>query len=378
MTIYRKLATAGLTAAAALAIAGCGAALKATSYSSLPAATTDTTAATSATTATTTASASLAPGTPAASPPSPAPAPDSASEPIALRWEQVPPPQPAEPIAIWPAPGTRTIQTYPVPGEKGQSIEVYAKDSDTESLYAAFLMNGTVYGLGRIAGYHYDKKENVTVEKVPVLIGGGGALVKLTGSTGAAATFTLYVESRNGVPEPLLAIEDGLTREVDLDFDGKPEIAATAGLPMSTRLYRWKGDHAETADLNTALGAASVAISPELAIEATYGSENLVRLYWFSPDRLSPFAQYTTEEYTSDTFLRIPYQKQELNDIKDAAEDIGLAEPYAAAKGIATDYGLQITIEEQDVLKIGYPHFSVRQSRNDLKAEVRRKGRQRS
>ncbi|MDI4643734.1 hypothetical protein [Cohnella hashimotonis] len=376
MAIDRKIATLALAAATALAFAGCGAAPEpagSASFSATVAATaTNTTKAPTEEAVPTAAPASIAPSASTAStapPTPPAPAPDADPEHASLRWEQVPPPPPAERFAKWPATGTRTIRTYPVPGENGRSIVVYAKEGDTESLYAAISMDGDVFGLGRIAGYLYDKKENVTVEKATGLFGGNGETVKLTGSTGASATIALYVGIRNGVPEPLLAIEEGLVREVDLDFDGKPEIAATGGLPMSTRLYRWNGRHAETCDLNAALGAESVAISPELAIEATDGSEDSVRLYWFSPERVSRFAEYTMEEYTSDTFVSIPYEKQELNDIKDAARDIGLAEPYAAAKGIATDYGLRISIEDKDVLSISYPHFFIRQSKRDLRPE---------
>lgn len=374
MTFYRKTATAGLAAAIALALAGCGAAPETARTSSAPSATAVTapaltptsTAEASATTAFASSAASvLSPEASSAKPPVPANGanPDQAP----LHWERLPPPPPAARIAKWPAADTRTIRTYPVPGYEGQQIVVYAKDGDTEALYAALSIDGEAYALGPIAGYLYDRAEDLTVETAAGLFGDKGTTVKLTGSTGAAAATTRYVGFEDGVPVPLLSVDTGLVRQVDLDFDGKPEIAASGGMPMSTRVYRWSGDHAETCDLNAALGAESVAFSPELAIEATYGSEDAVRLYWFSPARLSLFAQYSREEYASDTFVRIPYEDQELNDIKKAADDIGIAEPYAAVKGIATDYGLQISIEDEDILNIGYPHFSVRQSKRDLR-----------
>jgi len=283
----------------------------------------------------------------------------------ALHWVDQSPTSSAERIAHWSDTENRTIQTFRLAQPSGAKVIVYAKQGDDDYLYAAYAKSGSVYDLGKIAGAAYDKKGDVTIEEqVPLF---HRKAVKITGAVGASAAITLYFSIENGIPKPLVRIDTGLARELDLDFDGSDEIVVSSGLPTKTYVYRWNKDRVEASDLNEALGAASVTLSPELAIEASNERNGLVNLYWYSPAQLRLFAEYTMEEYTSDTFVKIPYEKQELSAIKKGADRIGVSKPYVAARGIATDYGLQISADSNGVLQIGYPHFTIRQSKHTLK-----------
>lgn len=353
MPNIRKLAILGLIAMTPLSLSGCGGPNKNAS----------------AVHPTLTASPSAS-GTPmpSASPTPTLPASTSDTENAnspALRWAEQTPPDSAERIADWPNADNRTIRTYRLGQPSGAEVIVYAKQEDADYLYAAYSGNGSVYDLGKIAGIAYDKKGDVTIEEQVSLF--HQKVVKLTGAVGASAAYTLYFSIDDGIPKPLLRIDTGLARELDLDFDGSDEIVASSGLPINSYVYRWNRDRVEVSDLNEALGAASVTLSPERAIEASNERDGLVKLYWYSPAQLRSFAQYTMEEYTSDTFVSIPYEQQELSAIKKGADRIGVSKPYVAARGIATDYGLQISADANGVMQITYPHFSIRQSKHELK-----------
>lgn len=285
---------------------------------------------------------------------------------IALQWNQVPDPPPLHKLSDWPQSVDRTIRDIGLYGFDGIKITVYAKKGDTDFLHAALTAKDGVYDLGEVAGYVYDKPEDVSVKDVVIF---QRQLIQLTGTVGASATQTRYIAIEDGVPKPALLIDTGRVRHLDLDGDGKEEIVATSGTPMKTYVYRWNEGHTEMCDLNEALGAASVSISPERAVEAWDGQSEQIHLYWMTPRGLRPISQYTREEYDSDRFVKIPYTDPELREIERLADRIGVMNPLIAGKGVATDYGVQPSIVEDDVLQLSYPHFSVRQSTHDLKPQ---------
>lgn len=373
MHIFAKTAGATLAIALMLLSVGCGrqteraADVPAQSASGTAAATTSA----GATSAATTSVGATATGTVPASPAETQNTESAEEEDIQkpkLHWEALPSPSETAHLTDWPAGAERTVRTIALGGGRDDyKLILYAKDGDTDYLYAAFSADGTVYDLGPAAGYAYDSKEDISAEENVGVF--GRKLVKLTGSVGASAALTTYFAVERGVPEPLLSVDTGLTQQLDLDFDGEPEVVASAGQPQQTYVYRWNGDHVEVCNLNAALDIASVSISPEHAVEAYDGDQDLLKLYWYGPSALREFEQYSMEEYTSDTFVKIPYEEGELRGIKETARQVGVDEPYVAAKGIATDYGIQFSAPEKDILQIGYPHFSIRQSAHDLRPD---------
>lgn len=282
---------------------------------------------------------------------------------VALPWTKVPDLPPIRRLDDWPQSVEKTIREFDLYGFDGIRVTVYAKKGDADYLHAALTAKDGVYDLGGIAGYGYDKDGDVTVEDVFLF---KKQLIKLTGTVGASASMTRYVSLDNGVPKPVLFVDTGHVRHLDLDFDGREEVVASAGTLARTYVYRWNEDHAEMCDLNEALGASSVSISPERAVEAFSEKTDTVGLFWLTPDGLRSISTYSREEYVSDRFVNIPYTEQELREIEQLADRVGLLNPFVAGKGVATDYGVQASIRENDILQLSYPHFSVRQSARDL------------
>ncbi|MBB6669443.1 hypothetical protein [Cohnella nanjingensis] len=301
------------------------------------------------------------------------PSEDQAGE-VALQWQRVTEAPAISQLSDWPSKGQRTIREYKLKAHPGMKIVVYAWKENADNLYAALKTKTVVYDLGIIGKAAYGKAEDITVEDDVVAF--RQKLVKVTGTLGASASLTRYLSIDQGVPKPVLAVDAGRASELDLDFDGVREIVATSGTPMKTYVYRWNEDRIERCDLNEALGAPSVSISPESAVVAEF-SPDLVKLYWLEPSKMRQFAQYNAEEYRSDRFVTIPYDAGELQEIQEAVAQIDLATPYAPARGIATDYGIQSTVEKQaGTMQLSYPHFGIKQSKHDLRpgkgAQVRK------
>ncbi|MCC3375219.1 hypothetical protein [Cohnella sp. REN36] len=284
---------------------------------------------------------------------------------VALDWRPVTDVPAVSPLADWPSGVERALHEYKLKSHPGMKVVVYAAKADADQLYAALVAKDKAYDLGAIAGAAYKKPEDVAAEDNVEAF--GQKLLKVTGTVGASATVTRYLSLAGDAPRAVLNVDSGHASETDLDFDGAREIVATAGTEPHTYVYRWNEDHAEWCDLGAALGAAATSISPESAVVAEFKA-NLVRLYWLDEGKLRTFGQYTSEEYWSNRFVTIPYEAGELQAIKDAAADIGLKVPYAPARGIATDYGIQATVDrEQKTVQITYPHFEVRMAKHDLR-----------
>lgn len=285
---------------------------------------------------------------------------------IALPWKKVADLPPIRKLADWPQNVDKTIREFDLFGFAGIRATVYAKKGNTDYLYAALTAKDGVYDLGEIAGYVYNNDGDVSVEDSFVF---KKRLIKLTGTVGASATLTRYVSIDNGVPKPVLLVDTGHVRHLDLDFDGKEEVVASSGTLSKTYVYRWNRDHAEVCDLNELLGATAVTISPERAVEASYEQTGMVKLFWLTPSELRLISPYTREEYDSDRFVNIPYTEQELSGVRQLADQARIVNPFVAGKGVATDYGVQASVVDNDILQLSYPHFSVRESARDLRPQ---------
>ena len=160
-------------------------------------------------------------------------------------------------------------------------------------------------------------------------------------------------------------------RDVLCDYftlSGLPEVVVSAGTIPHTSIYRWKDGQIERCRLNEALRAEAVSITEEGAVLGAFGpNQSEIKLYWLKKDGLKQFASYSSEEYYSDRFVTIPYTPDEAILIREHADKMRIFEPYVPRKGIATDYSVEVKIEENGVMRLSYPHFSIRQSRTDLR-----------
>jgi len=256
---------------------------------------------------------------------------------------------------------------YAVRGSRETKVIVYAKKNDTDALHAALVRDDAVYDLGPVAGYHYDKADDVTVSNIMLF---GKQVIKIQGAVGAAASLARYIDLEDGAPKPLMLIDEGHASELDVDHDGLPEVVASSGTKPSTSVFRWKDGRIERCRLNETLQAEAVSITDEGAVFASFGqNQSAVRLYWLKQSGLQPFASYSGEEYGSDRFVAIQYTADDAKRIRGQADKVRVFDPYVPRKGIATDYVMEAEIEQDGVMKMTFPHFSVRQSRTDLRPQ---------
>lgn len=252
-------------------------------------------------------------------------------------------------------------------GSRENKIAIYTRKNDTDFLYAALVRDHLVYDLGKVAGYHYDQDDAVTVKSIMLF---GKKVVKIQGAVGAAASMTRYIELQGGEPVQLMVIDEGYASETDVDHDGLPEVIVSSGTFPHTSIYRWQDGHIERSNLNEALQAEAVSITEEGAVLAAFGKDqSLVKLYWLKKGGLQEFSQYASDEYYSDRFVTIPYTSEEVQHIREQAKAARVFDPYVPRKGVATDYGMTAEQEKAGVLKLTYPHFAVRQSSMDLRQQ---------
>ncbi|GAA3410202.1 hypothetical protein GCM10020370_53580 [Paenibacillus hodogayensis] len=259
----------------------------------------------------------------------------------------------------------KEVVLYAAGQAKEIKVVIYAHKTDPDYLHAALIRDGITYDIGTVAGYRYDQDDNLIVRNIMLF---RKQVIQIQGMVGAAASMTRYIDVEDGIPKPLLLVEDGHAVQIDVDHDGLPEVTASSGTIPYTTIYRWKDGHIERSRLNDALQAEAVRITDEGAIEASFGTDlSQVRLYWLKENHLSQFASYSSEEYYSDRFVTIPYTPEEALQIRNQADALRIFEPLVPRKGIATDYGVDVREEPNGVLKMTFPHFSIYQSKTDLK-----------
>lgn len=259
----------------------------------------------------------------------------------------------------------KTTTLYAISGTRETKVIIYLKKGDIDHLYAALDRNNIVYDLGVAAGYAYDQDDDLTVTNIMLF---QKDVVKIQGAVGAAASKTRYIDLTDGTPKLLLDVDEGHASESDVDHDGQQEIVVSAGTVPYTSIYRWKDGQIERCQLNEALQAEAVSITEEGAVLGAFGlDQSDIRLYWLKRDGLKQFASYSSEEYYSDRFVTIPYTTDEAILIREYADKMRIFEPYVPRKGIATDYSVEVRIEEDGVMHLVYPHFGIRQSRTDLR-----------
>ncbi len=256
---------------------------------------------------------------------------------------------------------------YAVDGTRDPKVVIYARKNDTNSLHAALVNGDAVYDLGSVAGYPYDQDSQLTVGNLWLF---GKEAFKIQGSVGAAASISRYFELVDGVPKPLLVVTDGHASETDVDHDGKLDVVSVSGSNPSITVYRWNDGRLERCSLNDALQTEAVTLTEEGAVLAAYGQDrSRYKLYWLERNGLKHFQSYSKEEYESERYVTIPYTSEEALRIRDQADALRIFDPFVPRKGIATDYGVEA--EERDgILKLTYPHFSIRQSKTDLRPET--------
>ncbi len=255
---------------------------------------------------------------------------------------------------------------YAVDGSQEPKVVIYARKNDTDHLYAALIKGEAAYDLGAIAGYSYDQDNQLTVRNLWLF---GKEAFKIQGFVGAAASISRYFELVDGVPKPLLVVDEGHALEMDVDHDGQLEVVSAAGTSPRMAVYRWNGGRIERSSLNDALQTDAVSFTDEGAILAAYGQDDRspYKLYWLQRNGLKHFQTYSREEYESERFVAIPYTIEEVLRIRELADGLRVFEPFVPHKGIATDYGVEAERERDGVLKLSYPHFSIRQSKTDLR-----------
>lgn len=243
-------------------------------------------------------------------------------------------------------------------------IMLYERQDDDIYLHAALVKDDMVYDLGAVAGL---TEKDVQIRDILLF---RKETIKIQGAVGANATITRYIDIGDGVPKPLLFVDEGHALEYDADHDGQQEVLASSGTIPRLAVYRMKEGRIERCMLNEALQADAVVKTDEGAIAAYFGQDR-VRLYWLEEDGLQPFAAYTKEEFESDRFVTIPYTPDEANRIREVADRLRLFDPYVPRQGIATDYSVEAepAIDRDGVLKLTYPHFSIYESETDLRPQ---------
>ena len=257
---------------------------------------------------------------------------------------------------------------YAIDGSRDPKVVIYARKNDTDHLYAAMVNGEAAYDLGAVAGYPYDKDNQPTVSNLWLF---GKEAFKIQGSVGAAASVSRYFELVDGVPKPLLVVDDGHASEMDVDHDGKLDVVSASGTNPRLTVYRWNDERVERCSLNDALRTETVTITDEGAVLAVYGQEGArYKLYWMEQKGLKHFQSYSREEYESERYVTIPYTREEALRIREQADDLRVFEPFVPRQGIATDYGVEAEPGRDGTLKLTFPHFSIVQSRTDLRPEM--------
>ncbi|WP_019637621.1 hypothetical protein [Paenibacillus fonticola] len=135
-------------------------------------------------------------------------------------------------------------------------VEVYRKQDDAETVYAAVNSGDIRYEVGRIGYSGSQGAEDFTISEVSAL---GGTWIKITGSCGANCPIAYYVQlDELSGKAPLLLPIEAHTVEADVDNDGIVEIVATVGTAAETSIYKSSGGRISIAQLNELMDAAVV------------------------------------------------------------------------------------------------------------------------
>ncbi|MCS7463416.1 hypothetical protein N0M98_25245 [Paenibacillus doosanensis] len=241
-------------------------------------------------------------------------------------------------------------------------VILYERTDDSIYVHAALVKDDTAYDLGAVAAL---SDEQVQIQDSFLF---RKEVIKIQGAVGAAASMTRYIDIEDGVPKPLLLIDEGHASEYDVDHDGQEEVIASSGTIPSLSVYRLKDGRIERCQLNEALQADAVVMTEEGAVAAYFGQER-VKLYWLKVEGLLKFAIYSREEFESDRFVTIPYTSDDVKRVREQADRQRIFDPYVPRQGIATDYSVEArsTTDREGVLQLSYPHFSVYESKTDLR-----------
>ncbi|MDO3408544.1 hypothetical protein QWJ34_02050 [Saccharibacillus sp. CPCC 101409] len=154
-------------------------------------------------------------------------------------------------------------QLQPISGEELQNVKIIKKMSlkegvlyiyqkkEDSSVMALIQHKTNFYSLGQIGSnqeYEYDAKE------IEVF---GERLLKITGSLGANAPVSVYIDLKASTPKSILRVEAN-TLEIDLDQDNRSEIIASVGTATETSIYTFKNNEIKNTDLNQELNATIV------------------------------------------------------------------------------------------------------------------------
>ncbi|RKN75847.1 hypothetical protein [Paenibacillus ginsengarvi] len=262
-------------------------------------------------------------------------------------------------------PDHRLVKEVPLIAGTGSGktkVILYERSDDSFYVHAALELDGITYDLGAVAGL---SDEPVQIQDLFLF---GKETIQIKGAVGAAASMTRYIDISDGVPKPLLLVDEGHASEYDIDHDGQEEVIASSGTIPGLSVYRLKDGHIERCQLNEALRADAVILTREGAIAAYFGQER-VKLYWLKAEGILSFATYSAEEFESDRFVTIPYTPGDVKQIREQADRLRLFDPYVPRQGIATDYSVEAAaaMNREGTLKLTYPHFAIYESRADLR-----------
>lgn len=262
-------------------------------------------------------------------------------------------------------PDSRIVKEVPLfagTSSVGTKIILYESKDDSFYVHAALVKDDIIYDLGAVAGL---SDEHVQIRDIFLF---RKKVIKIQGAVGAAASMTRYIDMEDAVPKLLLLVDEGHASEYDVDHDGQEEVIASSGTIPSLSVYRMKDGHIERCQLNEALQADAVVMTGEGAIAAYFGQER-IKLYWLKEEGLLNFAAYSREEFESDRFVTIPYTSDDVKRVQEQADRLRIFDPYVPRQGIATDYSVEAgpAVNRGGVLKLTYPHFSIFESKMDLR-----------